>query len=181
MRGRVDLDGDAGQVGLGLHEDGGSGQAAVDPKTGQRLAEIVGDQLSQGGNLGGDAFQQGPHQMSAPAAQGHAGEGCGGLRVPPGGRETGQRRYAQHAAAAVPCRGRDRVELVGGGHQTEVDGPPHRRGGGVDLPVDAVGSALAQPPCHRGGQTGMRTAGAFAELGKQERTSAEGAFRRSGF
>jgi hypothetical protein len=94
VRGRIELDGELGEVGHGLHQGAGAGQPAVDPQGPQRLAEVTADDVGDLGDLGGDAFQDGDHQVFRAGGQGDAGERGGGVRAPPGRGEPGQRRDA---------------------------------------------------------------------------------------
>ena len=89
--------------------------------------------------------------MAAVGGQRHPGERCGGVRAPPRRGQPGQRRARTGAAGVVG--GRRRRGRRGAAISPRSLDPADRRGGGVDLPVDAVGvwrRAAARPPSRSG-------------------------------
>ena len=151
------------------------------PSTRSRVSgapRSVSTSVAEFGDLRGDALQDREHQVPAVGGQRHPGERRGGVGSPPRGRQTGQCRHAQHAAGVGRRRrrrGRAALRM-----KPRSWHPADRRGGGVDLPVDAVGGLPADPPGHRGGQPGGGAHGGGAGVGQQERAGAEGALRLSG-
>ena len=140
VRRRVDLDGDLAQVGLRLHQDGGAGQPAVDPQPGQRRAEVVADEVGQLGDLAAMPSSRARTKWPRPGAQRQPGERRRGRRVPPRRGQPGETRARtarRRCSAAARRRALRRLAS-----SPSVDGPPHRGGGRVDLPVEAVRRVL---------------------------------------
>ena len=156
-----------------------SGSARRRPAAGSAAGpRSAATSVGQRGDLGGDALQQGPHQVSAAAAQRHPGERCGGRRVPPRGRQAGERGHAQHAVAGIGCdrRRSGRRRAPARGRRPSAPRRPRcrpaRRRSRTCARAAATPPRWSGPTCDR--------AGVAAELGQQERAGAEGALGRAG-
>ncbi len=168
------------QVGLGLHEERGAGEAAVDAQGGQGASEVGRRGVGEFGDLGGETLAQGAHQVPGGGVQAQTGERAAQVPAPPGGGEPGQRRD-EGDAAGVRHRGAHGVEVGGAGDDAEAGEPPYCGGGRVHLPVQAVVGASAEPPGDAGGQARGAAPGGAAGVGEEERTGAVGALGGAGF
>lgn len=168
------------QVGLGLHEERGAGEAAVDAQDRQRGAEVGRGGVGEFGDLGGEALAQGAHQVPGGGVQAEAGERAAQVAAPPGGGQPGQCRD-EGDAAGVGHRGAHGVEVGGAGDDAEAGEPAYGGGGGVHLAVQAVVGAAAEPPGDAGGQARGAPARCAAGVGEEEGAGAVGALGGAGF
>lgn len=145
VRQRRHLHGDAEQVGLGLHEQRGAGQAAVDAQGGERGAQVGGDRVGELRHLGGDAVAQGAYEMPGGGVEAQAGDRAPQVAPPPRGGEPGERRDEGDTAGVrdAPAHG---VDVRGTGDHPEIGEPAHGGGGRVHLPVQAVAGPAGEPP-----------------------------------
>lgn len=179
IRQRGHLDGALQQVGLGLHEQGRAGQAAVDAEDFERVAEVRRGGVRQRHHLGGQPLAERAHQVPGPGVQAQSGEGPAQVAAPPGGGEPGEGRYEGDAAAVGhgPAHG---VEVGGAPDDAEVGEPADGGGGRVHLAVEAVAGVSAEPPGDTADQSGGTAPGRVAGVGEEERARAVSALGAAG-
>ncbi len=153
-------------------------QRAEVARLGQRGAEVLGNQGVELGDLGGDAFEDWDDDVADGGGQGHPVDGGFGFGSAPGCAESGEGGHGDHASVVG---GGDDVHVGGVGDVAELFHLAHRRGGGVDPTVEAVGRLAPDLPGDRGGEAGAASGRGGAGVGEQKGTGAEGALRLAGF